>query len=581
LKTIEFTAYDAFAGDYGSRTSTKYVDVLGPPNPPINIQVTPYHQKLKVEWNEPSSGVTPTSYTMFVENTSIGGETFFIYDIPFENASDYNNGNGHNITNLTDGITYNITMYSNHTTYGQGDASDIKQGTPGHTPPDRPVIQSPSQGSYVGQSFELDWNQPTTYDGASITNYTIYKSDDGSIYTQIGITSATYYIVGSLTNGETYYFKLQAHDNQSGDSQNSTVKSYTVDDINPTTPVLESLPETSRTKTATLNWSASTDDESGLSHYVIEESISLSFDDDDLIASVTVSSDVTNKTFSSNHDYGRTYYFRIRAVDNAGNKGSWNGPVSIKFITNEYTGTKITNIYEIWFHSTDISVNNPVSVTVRVDDKYSIPSGYVTYEVGDIDTTMYLSSTAGNSYSYTATWEPSSVGLTDFKVQVVNSNNAQNSITIPVDVSRTNSSTQPKVIVHEVGEDTYVAASFSTSELDVSSYQDEIGSYHISFNNDPEKRLTIDLTNLESSYQEGGWWIFDFEFMSSNILECIVHGNKRIKDYKIEAGYTVDGYNDFSSKLFGWLLGTDFTLVERTSSYMTLTSLENIITCET
>ncbi len=577
LKTITFDIRDGFIAQSGSRQVSKYVNVLGPPNPPINIQIIPFNSRLNITWNEPNSGVAPESYNLYWTNLTNPIYIGSILDISYLNASDYE-GTGVSIPNLRNGNTYNILMYSNHTTYGEGEPADNVTGTPGHTPPSQPVIDSPTQGEYIGQQFTLDWSEPALYDGAIISNYSVYYSTNGINYSTYNTVISSFATISGLTNGVTYYFKIQANDNQSASSINSTVKSYTVDDVNPTTPILEPLPTTQYSKTIFVNWSESTDEHSGINEYEIQEDDSVSFDQSSLVASITTTT--LNHTFSSNHIYGRTYYFRIRAIDNAGNKGSWNGPVSVKLKTNVSDSEKYSKILEVWFQSQTIKINNPVLVTLRVEDKYTIPENSVTFSVGSEEIDMTLTGISPTAYEFTCTWEPATIGSTDFTVKVTNAYNAINTITIPIDISRSNQSIKSSLQIIKVTDNEYIAVTFSKTSFTASVYLDELNSYQVNFEDEPDETILLDLTNIESFYEDNSFWIFDFDFMDYNKLECIVNGNSNIIEYKIDSGYTITGYNDWWSKIVGIVKDTDFTLVEESASYIIVTSLDNVLHCE-
>ncbi|MEF8806263.1 MAG: fibronectin type III domain-containing protein, partial [Bacteroides sp.] len=568
--TITVTLWDDW-GDNTTDTVYHTVNVLGPPNPPQDFTVTPSNEVLHIEWYRNTTGTQPNKYGIKYWNMSKGESTAnFIYEIPWQNSSN-NENYGHNITNLDNDQQYGIRMNANNS-YGSGEYSITFTGTPGHTPPTAPDWNV-GLGDYSSQTVTLDWVSSIFYDGAVLDKYHILRSTDNINYVEVGNTTQTMYSDSGLTNGEKYYYKIYATDNKSADSGYSDVESTTVDSVNPTEAILESLPSNTYSLSVHLNWSESTDDVSGISNYIVQESTTNTFDTVD----TQVTPQTTEYTFSENHQYSVTYYYRVRAVDGAGNKGEWNGPVQTKLETNLTTGTEYSKVQEIWFNKNIISINQQVLVTISVEDKYSIPSGYVSYSYSDSKTTMRLSSIGKNSYRYSAVWTPTSSGSNTLQLKVTNSNNAVNTIDVPVNVKTTNQTdSKQSVTVFEREEDTYVAT-FSETQLNVTSYKGQLGEYHVTFGEQPDNNLLLDLTNLEASYEQGYLGFIKLSWLDTNSLTCIMHGNKKITKYKVEAGGTIPGYNDFTSKYFGWLIGKDYTLVERDSNNLILSSIENSI----
>ena len=574
-KTITCTITDEFDG---SRVITKSVTIKNAPDYPDNIQSYSYNSKFKITWSIPlnNGGEPVSSYGIKYWNASApGGEdsAVFVYNISYLNASQYLD-TGHNISGLDNGQQYNFRMSANNS-FGISSWSDTYNNTPGHTDPTAPIINTLPE--YSDSALDLKWASPTFYDGAVVSLYHILYSSDGTNYTEKGTTASRQYHFTSLTNGVTYYFKVYVVDNQSGQSPLSSYKSTTIDNSNPSEPILDELPTYIYTKVITVSWSASEDDESGVSYYEVQEDDSTTFGS----PSNTYEGSSTEATFYSNHDFGKTYYYRVRAVDNAGNPSEWNGPVQTMVRTNSTTGTEYSKITEIWFKANSLVINIPIIVTITVEDKYTIPSGYVHYIVSGEQTEMRVSRLSGGYYKFAAVWEPQVSGSVDFSIKVVNSNNAASYVTIPVDVLASNRTTKPTIKIFETSDEDVISVTFSSKEYNVSSYQDELNIYHVSFGTDANEIVILDITDLDMSVESGYLWFIRVSWLDSRKLEAIVHGARKGLYYKFEydGTYMIQGYNDWQSKYFSWLpwVEKEFELVEEKSNYMVLSSLSNTI----
>lgn len=570
LKTITCTITDEFAG---TRVVYKALVVEDVPEPPTNIQSSAYHQMIHVTWSKPTDdgGEPVSSYGIKWWNASLSEDTAtFVYEISYLNASEYDN-TGHNITGLDNDQQYNFRMSCNNT-YGMSTWSDIYNNTPGHTSPTAPVLQPLPE--YSDTVLDLEWSEPTFYDGAIIDKYYLLNSTDNINYYALGNTTQRTYHVTNLENGVTYYFKVYAVDNQSAQSPNSAYRFTFIDDINPTEPILDDLSVYTYGLTVSISWSASTDASSGINYYVLQEDDSSTFSS----PTNTYEGSSLNKTFSSNHQYSKTYYYRVRAIDKAGNPSEWNGPVQTTLRINVTTGVEYSKISEIWFAATAVVINQPIIVTISVEDRYSIPSGFVHCIVGTVETEMRLSAISGNLFKFNAVWQPIVSGDIDFQVKVVNSNNAANMITIPIGVLTTNKTVNPSVLVFETADEDIVTATFSETSLNVSAYRDTASIYHVTFGTPPDETVMIDLTELEPQLEPGYLWFIRVDWLDSYQLRCMVHGHRKIIQYKIGGReFTVDGYNDLGSTLFGWVFGTDFVLVEKSADHITLSSVEKMI----
>ncbi len=132
----------------------------------------------------------------------------------------------------------------------------------------------------------------------------------------------------SLTNGQKYYFSVKATDNAGlvGSATNSP--GQTVDTTPPTAPpaVYDGTTtgvETSTTTSTTqlsANWSASTDSISGISGY--QYAIGTTAGGTNVVGWTSVGNVLSVTKTGLSLNVGTTYYFSVKATDNAGLVGS-------------------------------------------------------------------------------------------------------------------------------------------------------------------------------------------------------------------------------------------------------------------
>jgi len=205
--------------------------------------------------------------------------------------------------------------------YNHGIDKDVAEPSP-------PYLTSPS-GTINDPTPTLIWD-PAIDDLSGIDYYQVQVDDDISFqspWPNTTTSSTSFYVFPALNDG-TYYWHVRARDNAGKWGPYSVTWSFTVDtscqDTSPPpTPTLYDPGLTDDDGTYTVDWSDVTDDGcSGLSHYELQEDDSSSFP-----------SPTTYTTSSSYYDFydkaDGMYYYRVKAVDNAGNAGNWSGWVDI------------------------------------------------------------------------------------------------------------------------------------------------------------------------------------------------------------------------------------------------------------
>jgi len=195
--------------------------------------------------------------------------------------------------------------------------------------------------SLANGQIELSWDAVT---GA--TSYEIYKSTTDSIpssYLKVVTSTSTVLTIGTdgLVNGINWFFWVKAVDG-TGTSNPAGSVTAVCDASAPLAVTLVSPVNGSYVvvNPPTLDWNATTDDSSagngsntGVSHYELQYSTSADF-----LPSYTYTvSNITQTEYTiSNELPNNTYYWRVRAYDNAGNALAWTsaGISEYSFIVN-------------------------------------------------------------------------------------------------------------------------------------------------------------------------------------------------------------------------------------------------------
>ena len=161
----------------------------------------------------------------------------------------------------------------------------------------------------------LTWDQPSSV-GGGIASYKVYRSLNGTSFTQVGSSSSTTYIDAGLAQ-QTYYYKIAACDNTNNCGAAGTVVSGFPTGKFTTPAGLTSGPAVSgvTTKKAKISW---TTDRGSDSKVAIGTS-----------SGKYGSSEIGNSAQVTNHDInldnlspGTTYYFVVKWTDEDGNTGT-------------------------------------------------------------------------------------------------------------------------------------------------------------------------------------------------------------------------------------------------------------------
>lgn len=160
----------------------------------------------------------------------------------------------------------------------------------------------------------LTWTEPV-YQGAGNLTYLVYRSDDGTAFTQVGSTTGLSY-VDNTPLSTLYYYKIYSRDGAQAVSSGSNAVSLTPTGKWTTPPSLESGPETSKitTKKATITWSTNRTSDSKVSY----GTSSGNYYDEEPSNPAQVAAHTINLT---NLSPGTTYYYKAKWTDEDGNTG--------------------------------------------------------------------------------------------------------------------------------------------------------------------------------------------------------------------------------------------------------------------
>jgi len=186
------------------------------------------------------------------------------------------------------------------------------------TDPDNVGNLVASDSSIKSQSqwnVTLTWTEPT-YQGAGNLTYLIYRSTDGTTFSQVGSTSGLSY-VDNTPSSRLYYYKVYTKDGANATSSGTNAVSITPTGKWTSAPSLESGPTVSgiTTKKATITWSTSRTCDSKVQYGTNSGSYNT--------VEPSNSSQVTSHSIQlTGLNPGTTYYYKAKWTDEDGNTGT-------------------------------------------------------------------------------------------------------------------------------------------------------------------------------------------------------------------------------------------------------------------
>jgi fibronectin type 3 domain-containing protein len=280
-----------------------------PPTAPTNLTATGSTTTASLSWNPSTSSVGVANYNVYRSTTSG-------FTPSAGNLIGQPTGTSYTDSGLSAGTYYYLVTAQdtagNVSTPSNQASATVTADT---TPPTAPTNLT-ANGSV--SSVSLTWTAST--DNVGVTNYTVYRSTVSgftpSAANRIAQPTGTSYTDAGLAAG-TYYYLVTAQDAAGNVSTPSNQASGTVtgDTIPPTAPT--NLAATTSISSASLTWTASTDNV-GVTNYNVYRSTVSGF-------TPSLANRIAQPTGTSYTDSGLapgTYYYLVTAQDAAGNVSS-------------------------------------------------------------------------------------------------------------------------------------------------------------------------------------------------------------------------------------------------------------------
>ena len=348
-------------------------------------------------------------------------------------------------------ITYTISASGDGTL--QGSVSAITAATNGTNAPDAADgtitvdVTGPSTGSVsINAAAAYTNNKLTTLtisctDATTTCNEMMIEDDSGfvgGIWEAYNTTKASYDIDPTLGGDGTKTVWIKFRDDVNNGS-GSFSDAITLDTTSPDAPTLAGPTDLSYTSDTTpeFSWNAVVTDTSGIATYDIQVDDNTNFLTPAIDESAGASSPYTSATALTN---GVTYYWRIRANDNAGNPaGAWSGYWTLTIDTtvptvvgaptggSESTGVNATATFSLGpidcttvttgsFYMEETITTNPVAATIEscVGEVATLnPTSNLTGNLGyTVYVTAAITDLAGNTLAPTS-WSFTTTGAVD------------------------------------------------------------------------------------------------------------------------------------------------------------------------
>jgi titin len=284
------------------------------PGAPTGLTATPGSTQVALSWTAPAAtgGASITDY--LVEFSADGGSSWSTF------ADATSTATSATVTGLTNGTEYSFRVAAVNAA-GQGAFSAQVSATP-RTVPGAPTGLNATPGS---TQVVLDWTAPVSNGGASISDYVVEFSVDGTSWSTFddatsAVMSAT---VTGLANGTEYSFRVSAV-NAAGQGAASATITATPSAVVPVPDAPTGLTATPGSTQVALSWTApAATGGAAISDYLVEFSV-------DGGSSWSTFADATSAVTSATVTglaNGTAYTFRVAAVNAAG-QGAFSATVS-------------------------------------------------------------------------------------------------------------------------------------------------------------------------------------------------------------------------------------------------------------
>ena len=204
-----------------------------PPGMPLGLMAEAYdegteQEEIQLDWTEPTDGGSPRWYRIDISTN--GGYTWVALESDFR-------GNSYTHDGLKASQTFHYRVFALNQ-HGISVVSDVVSGTTADSwIPERPTnltaeVGASSTTPMVADSsgeleIALEWDAPVDPDGASVDNYVIEYSVDGTVWDPVAETDDTEYDHGGLDAGVKYQYRVSAVNSVGQSGWSSTAKDET------------------------------------------------------------------------------------------------------------------------------------------------------------------------------------------------------------------------------------------------------------------------------------------------------------------------------------------------------------------
>ena len=346
----------------GPRSDEVSAVPLTVPGAPTGLTAIAGNGQVTLSWTAPASdgGSKVTGYNVFEGTTAdLSGSA------PVTNVT----GTTVTLPALTNGTTYYFEVAAVNTA-GQGPRSDEVSAVP-VTVPGAPTGLTATPGN---SQVTLSWAAPASDGGSKVTGYDLYvgTTADLSGNAPVARVTGTVVTVTNLINGTRYYFGVTAV-NRVGEGRPSNEVSAVPLTVPGAPTGLTATPGNSQ---VTLSWAAPTSGGAAISGYLIYEGTSPRHETGKPVNGSLVNGTSYTVTRLAN---GTTYYFRVTAVNTAGEgPSSAEMPVTLQPIVSSSSPTSSTTSPTSSATSPTSSATSPTSSATSPTSSATSPTSSAT-----------------------------------------------------------------------------------------------------------------------------------------------------------------------------------------------------------